>query len=228
MSQDNKLIKDGVGNTFTLRLKDVSATGDGSLQRPVNYSTLYPVEYGTGGVYAHCARITLTAGLAANAPIWSFQWTSNTMLAVIRRLKLNLNVGGTAFTAAATMEIDSYRATGFTAPDTGGVQANLNNAGKMRSTMASSLAVVMYGSPLVPGTRVLDPDPLDSIVLPVPATAKTVIGSNIRLFDKAQGEHPLVLAQNEGLVLRASPSDATGTWYCAMTCEWDEVPLMMF
>jgi hypothetical protein len=225
MTNDNRQIKDAFGDAFGLRTKDVSATGDGSVQRPMYLATNWPIDYGTGGVYSHCARIALTAGIAASSPIWSFMWTANNMLAVIRRLKLNVDVTGTAFAGAGTMHLDPYRATSFTTPDSGGTQVNLAAQSKLRSSMGASLAVIMYGSPLTPGTRTLDADPLDSIVLPVPSTPFAIIGSQVTIFDKHQGEHPLILAQNEGLVLRATPADATGTWHCNVTCEWDEVPL---
>ena len=53
---DNRQIKDGLGNLFTLRMRDVSLNGDGSVQRNMMLDTLYPVDYGYGGVFQHCAK----------------------------------------------------------------------------------------------------------------------------------------------------------------------------
>jgi hypothetical protein len=47
--------------------------------------------------------------------------------------------------------------------------------------------------------------------------------SGITLFEKLAGEHPLILATNEGFVVEAT-IPATGTWQFALTLEWAELP----
>jgi hypothetical protein len=42
-------------------------------------------------------------------------------------------------------------------------------------------------------------------------------------FIKDPGSHPMLLAQNEGFMIR-STVPATGTWAFSVTVEWDEVP----
>jgi len=120
---------------------------------------------------------------------------------------------------------DLFVARGFTAPDTGGTAGDLSgNNAKLRTAMASSAAATRRAATatLTPGTRVLDADPVDSLTVAVPATASVVLAQSAVLFARAQGEHPLLLALNEGFVIQATVP-ATGTWQFAVTTEWDEI-----
>jgi hypothetical protein len=223
---DNKLIKDGIGDTFTLRMRDISAGGDGSIQRSMLFATPYPLDYGTGGIYQHCAKSgVIAAGLAANAPIYSFQWPA-TLLALINRVRINAwtNVGF----AAGVATFDMFIARGFTVADGGGNEANLvGGGGRLRTSMANSQAIIMCATTaaLTPGTRTLDPDAVDTRVAAAPTTGNTpLFPSAVTLFEKLQGEHPLFLAPDEGFVIRASVP-GTGTWQFKVTTEWDEVVL---
>jgi hypothetical protein len=45
----------------------------------------------------------------------------------------------------------------------------------------------------------------------------------LNLFERMQGEMPLLLAQNEGFLLRATVPQ-TGTWSFSIAAEWDEIP----
>jgi hypothetical protein len=222
---DNKQIKDAVGNIFTLRMRDLSATGDGSLQRSMILASAYPLDYGTGGMYQHCGKSgIMAAGLAANAPIYAFHWPGS-LLALVRRVRISAWTLGTAFTAGLAT-FDLYAARGFTVQYGGGNVANLAaDAGQLRTSMAPSLAEIMWSATvaLTPGTRTLDPDPLDSRTVTAPTTGNAPFAAGaLTLFEKQQGEHPLMLVQNEGFVIRASVP-ATGTWSFAVTTEWDEI-----
>jgi hypothetical protein len=42
------------------------------------------------------------------------------------------------------------------------------------------------------------------------------------MFDQRPGEHPLVLAQNEGFVIQATVP-ATGVWFFAVKVDWVEI-----
>ena len=73
---DNKQLKDGVGDVFSLRQRDRSTGGDGSLMQTMVLSTGYPIDYGIGGCFQHCAESgIMAAGLAAASPVYTFQWT---------------------------------------------------------------------------------------------------------------------------------------------------------
>jgi hypothetical protein len=219
---DNRQIKDGLGNLFSIRLRDKS--GDGALQQSMVLAQLYPLDYGTGGMFQSTAKSgTMAAGLAAAAPIYAFRWPSTSLLALVRRVKMSAwSVG--AFTAGlATFDI--YAARAFTAQYTGGAAVSLSgNAAKLRTAMSPSAALIQCATTaaLTPGTRTLDVNPIDSLNLAVSATANTPIAQGAVLFDKQQGSHPLTLAQDEGFVIQATVP-ATGTWQFAVVAEWDEV-----
>ena len=223
---DNKQIKDGLGNIFTIRMRDLSSGLDGSYQRSMIFATPYPVDYGGGGVFQHCAKSNIILAAApANSPIYSFRWASTTAFALISRARLlawsnTLFVGGLAI-------FDFFAARAFTATDSAGQAAVLTGENnQLRTTMGASSAQIAYANtgPLTPGTRTLDPAPLDTRIVPVPTAANALFGAGpITLFEKLQGDHPLVLAANEGFVVRVTlPSD--GAWLFALTLEWAEVP----
>jgi hypothetical protein len=223
---DNKQIKDGVGNLFTLRMRDLSATGDGSLQRSMILASAYPLDYGAGGMFQHCGKSgIMAAGLAAAAPIYAFHWPAN-LTALVRRVRVSAWTLGTAFSAGLAT-FDLYTARDFTAQYGAGTVANLSGeAAQLRTSMAPSLAEIMYAATatLTPGTRTLDPDPLESRVATAPTTANTpfTAAGALTLCEKQQGEHPLLLVANEGFVIRATVP-ATGVWSFAVTTEWDEI-----
>lgn len=224
---DNKQLKDGVGNLFTLRMRDRSATGDGTIEQTMVLASGYPLDYGAGGMFQHCGKSgSMAAGLAAAAPIYAFHWPAN-LLALVRRVRVSAWTLGTAFSAGLAT-FDMYAARAFTAQYGAGTVANLSGeAGQLRTSMGSSLAEIMYAATatLTPGTRTLDPDPLESRTLAAPVTANAPFSAApVTLFEKQQGEHPLLLVANEGFVIRATVP-ATGVWSFAVTTEWDEISL---
>jgi hypothetical protein len=222
---DNKQIKDGVGNLFNIRMRDLSAVGDGSLQRSMILTSGYPLDYGTGGMFQHCAKSgVMASGLAANSPIYSFYWPAS-LLGLVRRVRLNAWTLGTAF-AAGLATFDLFAARQFTAPYGGGALADLSgDHAQLRTSMGTSLAEIMVATTaaLTPGTRALDPDPLDSRTVTAPVAINTTVTAGaLTLFEKLQDEHPMMLVTNEGFVIRATVP-ATGLWSFAVTTEWDEV-----
>ena len=225
---DNKLIKDALGQSFTIRMRDISAGGDGSIQRSMIFTTGYPIDYGTGGSYRDAARSgSMGAGLAANAPIYSFQWPSSSLLALIKRIRFNAWTLGTGF-AAGMAEFDLFIARPYSAADGGGNQSNLaGGSGRMRSAMPASHAIIMTSSTaaLTPGTRTLDATPLTRRNPAAPVGANVPLYPDaITLYEAQQGEHPLLFVQNEGLVLQATVP-ATGLWQFNIMTEWDEIVL---
>jgi hypothetical protein len=228
---DNRQIKDGLGNLFTIRMRDISSSADGTFQRSMVMSQLSPVDYGPGGSFQRTSKSgVMVANTAASSPIYSFHWPSVTSLALIRRIKLaawSVDVGFTA--GLATFDIITARA--FTAQLTGGTMVSLiGNSGKLRTSMGSSQADVVYAStaPMTGGTYTPDPTPGTT------ETWATEVGSNpytlitpgsmpVKLFEKLQGEMPLLLAQNEGFLVESSVPP-TGTWSFTLAVEWDEIP----
>lgn len=229
---DNFLLKDGNDAPFKLRAKDVSSGQDGSLQVVRHFATLYPVDYGVGGCFHRTVKSgTMSAGLASGAPILAFRNVSSTLNALVRRVRFAAWSLGTGF-AAGIASVEMYVARSFSAMDTGGSAVDLTSPqAKLAASMAAPAAQMRYGSTgtLTAGTRTLETAPIDAVNAAAPTSANAVIfgSSPVNLFNRAQGEHPLLLANNEGFVLQATVP-ATGTWGWTAAIEWDEVPLLNF
>jgi hypothetical protein len=224
---DNKPIKDGLGNLFTLRMKDVSAAGDGSIQQPLMAATLYPISYGAGGIYQHCARAPQLGPGLNSVPIYSYRHSSATLLAAISKVRLTAWTTTPGFSPGYA-RFSLYTARLFTAQDTGGTAISFaGNVNKLATSMAPSVASIVYANtvPLTPGTRILDTDPLESLVVVAPTAASTPFTATpMLLLDKKPGEHPLLLANNEGFVVQTTVPFG-GNWQFAVTLEWAEVPV---
>lgn len=230
---DNISLKNGLSQSYFMRAKDISASQNGSLQAVRHLASAYPVDYGTGGCFQLVSKSGLIgAGAAANSPVYSFRWTSSTMLALIRRIKFQA-WSLTGFTAGLAF-LDLYRCVGWTVADTGGSTDTLTgDNGNLRTSMAGTvLGEIRHANTgvLTAGTRTKDAQPFESRTFNVTNAANTIFTDAARpnaFFEKLGSEHPLTLAQNEGFTLQATVP-ATGTWTFAITPEWDEVPLVNF
>lgn len=226
---DNFLLKDANQAPFNFRSKDMSAAQDGSVQQAWHKASPYPVDYGSGGAFHMTSKSgSMAAGLAAASPIYAFRWSSAAMLAVVKRIRIQAWVLGTAFSPAGLATFDLMRASAWTVADTGGVTDTItgDNGNLRRSMPASLLPELRHSSTaaLVAGTRTLDSQPMETLVANTGAAVSVPILSPTKLFEKIPGEHPLVLAQNEGFVIQVT-MPATGVWAFAVTPEWDEVAL---
>lgn len=224
MSSDNTILKDGLQNEFTSRAKDISAAGDGSLRKTMVLSTAHPAE-ASGSFQKVSKSGVMAAGLAASSPIYSFRWSNGSSMAVLRRLRLAAWSLATGFTPGiATFDLRVAR--NFIAADSGQMTDTLTgNNGKMRTSLATSLASIMHATTagLTVGTRTLDASPADTLNFGVGSAANTPFAPGpINLFERLQGEQPLVMAAQEGFVIEATVP-ATGTWAFAVTAEWDEI-----
>ena len=188
-----------------------------------------PLDYGSLGIYRKSLISgTMAAGLAANSEIFQFRWTDATRLCAVRRVTIDgLSGSATAF-AAGLGNLQLYPARAFTASGTGGNAGTLTgNTGKMRTSMGTTLlgdVRIASTAALGVGTKTLDTDPIGQISLSF-GTAVSVqyIAVPTPLLGEDIGpEHPLVLAQNEGFMIRASVP-ATGTWQFGVTVCWAEV-----
>ena len=231
---DNMSLKDGNDNPFKMRAKDVSAAQDGSLQRVLHLASPFPVDYGVGGCYKFALRSgQMSAGLGANSPVFSLRNTSSTLLVILRKLRFNMWTNSTPFASGTNMTFETFIARNFTASDSGGSGVNLTGKnGAQRTAMASSALGdlrVASTATLTAGTRTLDQNAFATVVAGAPTAAGVSMNPSgpIILYDRGVDEHPLVLAQNEGIVLQAT-MPATGVWSFQIDPSWDEVPLNNF
>lgn len=219
----------------------IQVQGAGGVIQEVDGSTfqaarvaMRPVDHGGLGAFAYGGFTgILPAALAANSEIFQFRWTDATRLAVIRKIRISAGVSTTFFAAGVPMKIDLVKATGWTGQGTLGTAVAPAATMKRRTSMSSSLVAsgdirIATTAALGAGTKTLEANSLSAIAKAAPITASldgSIIepGTILWQADVGDGEHPLVLVQNEGFVIRSVAVPATGTWEAAITIDWAEV-----
>jgi len=195
-----------------------------------------PQAYGTLGHYRWGALSGLIpAALAANSEILQFRWSDATRLCIINSIKISAAVSTTFFAAGVPLQISLTKATAWTAVGTGGTRPAVAATLKKRSSMGSSLLGandigVATTAALGAGTKTLEATPMGVVVAAGPITASlngAIILPGTPLWDSnsADGEHPLLLVQNEGFAIRSIAVPATGTWMFAINIDWAEVTI---
>jgi hypothetical protein len=167
----------------------------------------------------------MAAGLAGNSEILQFRWSDATRLCVVHSVTLDgLSGSATAF-AAGFGKVDMLIARSWTVDGSGGTAATITtNNGKMRTSHGTTLLGAVRGASttnLTVGTKTLDAQAVGQISLSFGTAASVQYANIISLFDD-NNKHPIILAQNEGFVLRATVP-ATGTWQFGATVTWSEV-----
>lgn len=205
----------------------VVAEVDGTSYRALR-TTLRPIDPGALGCY-RIAQLsgTMAAGLAANSEIFQFRWSDATRLCVVTSVVFDgLSGSATAF-AAGFGKVDMVVARSWTADGSGGTAATLTgNNGKQRTSMGTTLlgaSRIASTAALTAGTKTLDAQAIGQY------SAAFGTGTSIQWIPQFDlfhadpgGESPLILAQNEGFVVRATVP-ATGTWQFGVTVVWTEL-----
>jgi len=194
-----------------------------------------PTDHGSLGHYSFGGFTgILPAALGANSEIFQFRWVDATRFAVIRKIRFSASVTTTFFAAGVPVQIDLVKATAWTVAGTGGTGITPAALLKLRTTgMGSTLVAagdirIATTAALGAGTKTLETLSLSSILAGGPITASlkgTIIEPGTILWQAELGdaEHPLILAQNEGFVIRSVAVPATGTWTAAVNVSWAEV-----
>lgn len=197
--------------------------------------TTKPTEFAGLGHYSIGAFSgIIAAALAANSEIFQFRWADATRFALIRRVKISASVTTTFFAAGVPVQLDMVKATGWSAAGTGGTAPTIAATLKRRTTgMGSSLVAagdlrIATTAALGAGTKTLEANSLKAILAGGPITASlngTIFPPGTIMFEAepGDGDHPLLLAQNEGFVIRSVAVPATGTWTVAIVVHWIEV-----
>lgn len=194
-----------------------------------------PQDAGALGHYAF-AGVTgaIAAAMAANGELLQFRWSDATRFAVIHEITCTGMRATTAF-AAGAIDIKATIARSWSASGSGGTAISLTgDLGQLRTSFGASLVGDMRISStgaLTAGTKTLDTYDIGFISTHSSSgwsSATPIIGAiflpTTTLFkaDIASGEHPIVLAQNEGFVIRATVP-ATGVWNASFIVKWSEV-----
>lgn len=195
----------------------------------------YRFEASTGAVTLIAAR-TATAGQLLN-----FRWPSTTTAVALVKYVGARFILTTAYTTAQETGCDLIAArvwtasgTGGTAVDVGSTVANTGNllAAQPTSLITANCVRVATASAITAGTHTLDANPLGSIIGWSGAIGDQVPVASARsnypygtLFDarKSLHEAPIVLAQDEGLIVRNTVlMGAVGVGRWEFLVEWDE------
>lgn len=182
------------------------------------------------GAYRVAAWTGLLTGLASGDYVLGIRWASAAYKMAIQRLSIITQVV-TPFTAAQEVNFHAYVARSFTVSDTGGVPVDVSGgSNRLHALMGTSqipaadarLATV---STLTAGTRTLDATPfLRSFSNQMLAAASAAPTYGQGTFESNQASrYPLILSQNEGIVVLASPAfGAGGTVRAQFEIEWLE------
>ena len=155
------------------------------------------------GHYQVGATSGLITVLAANAPVFSFRNLAANLI-IVKRISIGFSTT-TAFTTAQALAWDLLFARSFTVSDSAGTAIVVTgNQNKVRTSFVAPTSIDMRISAtaaLTAGTRTLD-----TVAMAVGNGGVTaVVGSVVPIFDiwrHDASDHPLVLAQNEGLVIQ--------------------------
>ena len=194
-----------------------------------------PQPYGTLGHYQVAVTTgAIAAGMAANGEVFQFRWGDATRFALIQKITISGMRATTAF-AAGAIDIKCTFARSFTVSGTGGTALTLTGDNQaLRTNMGTTLATdirIATTAALGAGTKTLDTQDMGAITTHSSGgagSATPIIGSiylpmtDIFENDVTDGEHPIVLAQNEGVVVRLTVP-ATGVWNIGVVCKWCEL-----
>ncbi len=159
-------------------------------------------------------------GLTVAATVFSLRYTGSGVL-LIRRLMMQMLIT-TAFSSPQRLEYYAYIARSWTAPDSAGTALNAAS-GRHRTSYPSPAyeARIASAAAVTAGTRSLDPHPFGIAAFWAGGVGATLAPT--ALMSQDPGDHPIVLAQNEGIVivsLQAMGLTGVGVGY--VTCEFAE------
>lgn len=207
---------------------------DGTTYRALRV-TNRPLDVAALGHYRlSMATGTIAAALAANGELFQFRWTHATNLAVIHKVLISAGALAAA-TAAGLVTLEATIARSFSAAGTGGTAATLtSHNAKVRTSMGTTLlgeARIASTAALGVGTKTLNTQGVGNVTLGI-GTGAITVSQNLTLIPKtdlvemdANEPHPIVLAQNEGLIIKngATAWPAAMTWALGVTIVWAEI-----
>lgn len=195
-----------------------------------------PPAFGSLGVYNNAMNTgSIAATLGANSDLWSLRWTDATRLCLIRKLSVSAVVNA-AITTGVQFDLAAFFARSFTVSDSNANSSTTATTSGSNDTLRTSMGTSLIAANdiriagtggFTAGTRTLDTNPLGRILGWTGTAAGTFIFNStglIPLIDRTgAGQMPVVLAQNEGIVIRnpvAGP--ATGTFVITVNVDWQE------
>lgn len=186
------------------------------------------------GAYRSCAKTgliaTIAAGTATAGHLWAVRWPAvlaggdRRARVVLQRLLVKWRTI-TGFTGAQEVALDLYKLTAYTVAHSGGtaVAATKKVTAGPAALLTGQVATTIE---LTAGTQTIGTDPIASNSFSELATAATVPKGALDLYLSTEDldRHPVVLDQNEGLLLRNTIlMGAAGTARVIVEMDWLEV-----
>jgi len=203
-----------------------------------------PQDYGALGHYrALLTTGTVAAGMSAGGELVQMRWVDATRFCVIQEVSLLEFRNITTAFAAGPWNFTVHRSTSWSADGSGGNAVSVADPQlQVRpATMAASLFSTGFRlattAALGAGTKTFDTIPMGGVfgnTGSTPAIAQMYIpagspvtgygGPGVEMLhpDIGAGEHPIVLAQNEGISIRGTVP-GTGTWIASFLVKWAEL-----
>jgi hypothetical protein len=190
---------------------EVDGTGYRALritQRPIEALGHYELELTTGGY----------GGLAVGAPLFTMRWTDPTRLCVIYQSRVSVQTTA-PFAVSQITSRELVVARGWTVSDTGGGAVVLTgNALKKRSSMGPTLFAAgdirFHSGAITPGTRTVEANVVGQALGWSEGGFEAKLGMDISradlLTDPGGHDHPIILVQNEGVIMQVGTLMGTG------------------
>jgi len=175
---------------------------------------------GLSGSYMVAASGILNVATGVAAFAYSFRWGSATHLCLLRSFQVRAWVLGAVSTAAPTLGLAITR--GHTVSDAGGAAVTPSKkSSTYGASLVTDLRAVGASSTLTVGTRTSVDTPFAMFALPSSAQSATVLSD----FSPRgpESDDPIVLRQNEGLILANFTGSTAGTITYTMQMEWAEI-----
>jgi hypothetical protein len=183
--------------------------------------------------YRFCASTGLLTGVAAGSAsaghIFALRWSNASKLFGLRYFRATWNtiVG---FTAAQEVGLDLFITRSYTVAHSGGTAVNVSGAGGFKKKATHSDSVLFAGTcqisttgALTNGTHTIDAVAIAANQYAELAAAATVAKGRFCLEFNAENRGRIILAQNEGFILRNQIAmGAGGTARVNIEMEWEE------
>lgn len=184
-----------------------------------------------GHFYLTAISGTIAASLGASSPLFSVRWTETVKKFVLIRLTAGLGVYTAAQTVANPLELEAVVARGYTVDYTANATTitpatatQKARSDLMNNTLLAANAGVKICTTtgMTGATSVLDTAGFGFASYPGNALG---VASTLDLYTYSALQHPIVLTQNEGVIIRNSGAfGAAATYKLGVTMVWAEVP----
>lgn len=186
--------------------------GVGSEAAKPLHVTPKPLPIGSGGHYRCATRTRLVATQAANSRLFEMRNPSATLLMVLLKLHIQwFTLATDTHTATIEDSLDVFKATGFSVVDGTGspvtpttTKARTSDPASTAEVRANALAGLAAG--ITGGTITLEANPYTQLgkallAAPVATAVPPPKDELILIPELGDGQHPMVFAQNEGVVV---------------------------